>query len=308
MGRVRPRPLPHLPGVGAAGVDHVLAGDVALLGEDLPLAAVELLDVRCPAAADDARAQLPRPGRQRLGNAAGVDVAIVGGVQRADHAFEVVEGVEFGDPVRADQLDVEAQRAPDRQRMAQPVHLVLAVRQPERATAVPRDRLPGLGLQRPGIEPDVVVHALAQRERAGGVGDLPRRVPCRTRRQLGLLQQDNVGPALVREVVGQPAAHDAAADDDHTGAGGKGLLGGLGHGAVLRFWGTLQPAIRYSCTLLRLKKDFCTRIATSARKNQAGREAASWRLIPLATPQSSPCSSSTLRATRKHSSDCGTPQ
>ena len=130
-GQGQPRPLPHLPGVGATGVDHVLAGDVALLGEDLPLAAVELLDVCCPAAADDARAQLPRPGRQRLGNAAGVDVTIVGGMQRAEHAFEVVEGVEFSDPVRADQLDVEAQRAPHGQRMAQPVHLVFAVRQPE---------------------------------------------------------------------------------------------------------------------------------------------------------------------------------
>ncbi|CAI8423007.1 MAG: Uncharacterised protein [Rhodospirillaceae bacterium] len=187
-GQGEPRPLPHLPGVGASGVDHMLAGDVALLGEDLPLAAVELLDVRCPAAADDARTQLPRPGRQRLGNAAGVDVAIVRGVQRPDHTFEVVEGVECGDPLRANELDVEAECTPHGQRMAQPVHFVFAVRQPERATAMPRDRLPGLGLQRPGIEPDVVVHALTQRERTGGVGDLPRRVPRRARCQLGLLQ------------------------------------------------------------------------------------------------------------------------
>jgi hypothetical protein len=43
-------------------------------------------------------------------------------------------------------------------------------------------------------------------------------VPGRTGRELVLLEQDDVGPAEVGEVVGDAAADHAAADDDYLGA------------------------------------------------------------------------------------------
>jgi hypothetical protein len=97
-----------------------------------------------------------------MGRAGRVHVAIIGGVQRADHAIEIVERVQLADKIRSDQLDVEAQRTPDRQGLAQPVHLVFGVGEAERAAAVPGAGLAGLSLQLSGIEPDIVVDALAQ--------------------------------------------------------------------------------------------------------------------------------------------------
>jgi hypothetical protein len=53
------------------------------------------------------------------------------------------------------------------------------------------------------------------------MGDLPRRVPGRAGGQLGLFQQHDVAPALMGEMIGEPAAHDAAADDDDARVVGK---------------------------------------------------------------------------------------
>jgi hypothetical protein len=58
------------------------------------------------------------------------------------------------------------------------------------------------------------------------MGDLPRRVPGRPGRQFGLFQQDHIGPAFMRQMVGQAAAHHAAADDDGLGVLGQTLLPG----------------------------------------------------------------------------------
>ena len=52
-GQVQTDPLTDLPGVGAAGVDHVLAHDIALLGADQPLAVRLALDVQHTIVADD---------------------------------------------------------------------------------------------------------------------------------------------------------------------------------------------------------------------------------------------------------------
>ena len=60
------------------------------------------------------------------------------------------------------------------------------------------------------------------------MGDLPRGVPGGARGQLGFLQKHNIGPALVGEVVGDTAAHDAASDNDNPRGRGNGV-GRSGH-------------------------------------------------------------------------------
>jgi hypothetical protein len=149
-------------------------------------------------------------------------MAIIGGVQRAQNAIEIVERVQLRHPLGADKLDVEAQRASHRQRVPQPVHLILGIGQPERPAAMPRHGLPGLGLQRAGIEADVVIHAFAEREGRGRMRDLPGCVPRRPAGQFRLFQKNRVrAPTLMGEVIGEADPHDTAADNDDAGVGGN---------------------------------------------------------------------------------------
>lgn len=63
------------------------------------------------------------------------------------------------------------------------------------------------------------------------MGDLSCRVPCRTRCEFGLFQENHVRAALGDESVGKTGSHDAAADnDDACGFGdGGGHRWRLGH-------------------------------------------------------------------------------
>ena len=127
--------------------------------------------------------------------------------------------MQFGDPIWFDQFDVEAQRPAHRKRVAQPVHLILSIGQTERAASVPCDGLPRLGLQRAGIETNVVVHAFAKAKAAGGMGDLTRGVPGAATCQLAFFEQNDIGPAFMCKVVRQTDAHDAATDNHDLGLG-----------------------------------------------------------------------------------------
>ena len=49
------------------------------------------------------------------------------------------------------------------------------------------------------------------------MGDLAGGVPGGARGQLGLFQQHDVPPAFMGEVIGNPAPHDAAADNNDAG-------------------------------------------------------------------------------------------
>jgi hypothetical protein len=52
--------------------------------------------------------------------------------------------------------------------------------------------------------------------------DLPRRVPGAAAGQFGLFQKHGVrAPSLMGEVIGKADAHDAAANNDDAGVGGK---------------------------------------------------------------------------------------
>ena len=95
------RPERHLPGIGAARVDHVLGHDRPLLGLHQPFAARLPGDAGRAALAHDGHAQPARPLGQREGRAGRVEVAVVGRVQHRLDAVEVVEGVELCGPLES---------------------------------------------------------------------------------------------------------------------------------------------------------------------------------------------------------------
>ncbi len=129
--QLQPRPFTHLPGIGAACIDDMLTNDVALFRGDFPFTGRQLPYAGCAAVADDF---CPKPAgtcRHGLGDSGRVDMAIVWGVQRTNDPVEVVERMQFRNPGRTDQFNIEAKRAPHRECLAQPVHLVFGIGQPE---------------------------------------------------------------------------------------------------------------------------------------------------------------------------------
>ncbi len=132
----------------------------------------------------------------------------------------------FGDEIRPHHFDVEAKCPTHRKRVAQPIHFVLRVGQPERAAAMPCHGLAGLFFKRLGIEADIVIDHFSQPVGTGRMGDLTCCMPGRAAGQFCFLQQYGVGaPTFVAKVIGQATAHDAAADDDDLGTGGKSFSG-----------------------------------------------------------------------------------
>ncbi len=85
--------------------------------------------------------------------------------------------------------------------------------EPQPAELVPAGVVPRQLLQL-GVEPDRVLHHPRQRERRAQLPDEPGRVPGRAVRELVLLDEERVRPALLREVVQDGAADHAAPDDD----------------------------------------------------------------------------------------------
>ena len=108
-------------------------------------------------------------------------------------------------------LEVEGSRR--RRRTTQLGHPVLGARDRQAAALLVAGGEPDLVLE-PGVELGGVLHQPGAALVRAQLADQPGRVPRRTRRELALLEQHHVGPAELREVVGDAGADDATADDD----------------------------------------------------------------------------------------------
>jgi hypothetical protein len=64
------------------------------------------------------------------------------------------------------------------------------------------------------IEIDGVFQDLRNRGGGAKLPHKPSRVPCRTRSQFILLEQDHIRLVIAREMIGGGAPDDASADDD----------------------------------------------------------------------------------------------
>ena len=207
---------PDLGRVHAAGVDHDVGADRALVGDDLVHPAVLEHDLDHLRPLLDVGAAQPRAVGQRERQLAGIEVAVlrdVGGGQHAVGAHRREQLLRL--PGRHD-LDrqAEALRPP---RLALDL-LVPGLRrcQPQAAQLVPAGILAGL-LGQLGVEADRVLHHLGQADGRAQLADQAGRVPRRAVGQPVLLDQDDVRPAQLGEVVEDAAAADAASDDNSSG-------------------------------------------------------------------------------------------
>ena len=221
---VEPDHGPELGGVVAGRIDDVLAHDpVAVVGalalhasgnsDDLPAAVGQAAHVGDQGVAADLAAEVAGAPGHGVGAARRVGPAVVGGVEPELHVAEVLQqGMALPDLVVADQVRLDADLGEHGVDVAVPVDLVVGAGQPDGAAAVPAGRQPGLGLQA-GVQGHRLLVDLGHVQVADEVGDQPGRMPGGPRGQLALLQQDGVGPALLRQEVQQAHPHGPAADD-----------------------------------------------------------------------------------------------
>ena len=192
------------------GVDAGDASAVAADGGDLQV----LKDL------DPAR---PRAFGERLGDVDGVAVAVARDVNAADHIVEIGERIQIADFGRRYDMHRQLENL-GHGGVALELFHASGGRCERDGSALPvARRLAGLGLE-PSIQLRRVareprhVHALTQ------LSDQTRRMPGGAARELLALEQHDVAPAELGQMVGDGAADDAAADDDDPG-----VLGKIGH-------------------------------------------------------------------------------
>ncbi len=126
----------------------------------------------------------------------------------------VIQGVEISDLFRAQHDRLLAPALHCIAQMVNPVEVIGRCRNSQRAAAMPAHRLTGFLSNRLVTVNGIVVNR-AQRTPADHPTDKPRRVPCRTRGQLGFLDQHTIGPAFPRQVVEHASTHVATPDYDN---------------------------------------------------------------------------------------------
>ena len=152
--------------------------------------------------------------RVRVGHAVWVDAAFVGVVQRADEVLLLEQRVQLLRLGDGDDVHVHAEVAAAGLCHAQPVESLWRVGQHQSARQVDAALLAGFGLDLP-VEVDRVLL------QAGDVGVAVEGVhpaggvPRGAGGQLLALQQHDVGPTRLGEVVQHARADDAASDDHH---------------------------------------------------------------------------------------------
>ena len=194
------------------GFDHAAARSPCCPG-DAGDAAVLRVDLGHLHVLDDRRAALARALGQRHGDVGRVALAVERQMHGADHVRDVEMRIHLLDFVGRNLAHVDVEGA--RQR-GLPVDLVLALlgqRHGDRADLAHAGGDAGLGL-----ELDVEVGRIFREPRhvlrAAQLADQPGGMPCRARGQLLALQEHDVGPAELGQMIGDRAAGDAAADDD----------------------------------------------------------------------------------------------
>ena len=208
---------PDLAGPQAAGVDDVLGVDrVAALDLDVPGA------VRTLRQPDDGRVPMDLGAghlgalRVGAGDAGRIDVPLDRVVQRPDEVLRIQQREEVLRFLGRDEIEVHPEVAAARDGHPQEVHPDLRVGQHQAARQVDGARLAAdaldllVQLDRVLLESGDVGVAVERVHPAGGV-------PGGAGRQVTALQQHDVGPAGLRQVVQDAGADHATTDDDALG-------------------------------------------------------------------------------------------
>ena len=202
----------------ARTVHDDVAGDLAVARADAGDGAVTREDLSHRGLLHDARSARTGAGGERL-RRVGRDHAAV--VRNPDAAFEIVdaaEGPAATDLVAIHDVRLDPRVAAERDGPAELRHARRAPGDAEAAHLLPVRAHAGLGLE-PRVQVGAVADEPRHRARAAQTADEPGGVPGRAARELLALEQDDVAPAELDEVIGDAAAGDAATDDDDAGLG-----------------------------------------------------------------------------------------
>ena len=197
----------------AARRDDVLADDLTLVGDDLPFPAAQALDRDDAGLAVDLAAAASRPARQRLGQIGGLDIAVLGVLDRAYDALDIAQRPDFFDLARGQKLHVDAADGRgDAGVIMVFVHPVARACEANVGDKAQADVEAGLFAEAP-VEGDRILMDLAY-----GIAEVEqrqqtRRVPSGARGQLLAFDEDAVAPAFLDEMVERRDADDPAAND-----------------------------------------------------------------------------------------------
>ena len=197
--------------VHAAGVDHDVGADRALVGYHLVHAAVLQTDLEHPRALLDLSPAQACAVGQREGQLAGVEVAVLGQERRPQHAVGRHRREQRLRLVGRDQLHRQAEALRPARLPLQLLHARLRGGQPQPTQLVPAGVLAGLALE-VGVQADRVLHHLGQADGRAQLSDQPGGVPGRAVREAVLLDQHDVAPAHLRQVVEDAAAAHTTTD------------------------------------------------------------------------------------------------
>ena len=191
----------------------MLAGDLALIGGDLPLPAGKLSDRRHRGLAIDGRAAVPRAPRQSLGQVCRLDIAVRRMLDRADDAVDLAQRPDRLDLFGREEVDVYADRPRHTGIIPVLVHPVLGPGEAYIAHITEADVQFRLRLEG-RIEAHGILVQLPDRIAEVEQRQETRRVPGRAGGQLLALQEHAVGEAELGQVIEGRHPHHAPADDD----------------------------------------------------------------------------------------------
>ena len=200
----------------AARVDDELGPDLGslalVLHGDAGHATALRADGHDPGGGPDGRATSARPGRQRLGQPGWIQPAVGGQPHATEHAVGGHQREAVLRLARGDEVHGQAEGLGPAGLALELLHACPGRRQADRADLVPRRIDTGLGGQ-PPVQRGAVHHHLGQGHGPTQLADQPRAVERAAAGQLGPLDEHDVGPATLGQVVGDGRAADAAADD-----------------------------------------------------------------------------------------------
>ena len=211
---VEPDHAARLAGEIAGCADHMLAGDLALVGGHLPFARGGARNAGDGGVAIDFGAAVAGPAGQRLRQVGRLDIAVAGMPDRADQTLGVAKRPDIAHLVGGQEIDIDPDGAGDTGILPVFVHPVGCLRQPDVADIAEADIHAGLFLKlliefhRIFVNlPDRIGH-VEQGQQAGGM-------PGRSGGKLLALDQRNVGPPLLREMVQRADADNTAPDHNN---------------------------------------------------------------------------------------------
>ena len=197
-------------------VDHVLGGDRPLCRLDAGHPAVAR---RHPGDLDvlqDRRAALTRALGEAERDVGRVGLAVGRQEDAADHPVEVEQRVRRAALRRGQDMGLEAEAAGHRRAAAQFLEAVLRERHRQRAVLAVAGGDPGLGLERV-VQLGRILGEAGHVVGGAQLADQAGSVPGGAGGEAFALQQQDVGPAELGEVVGDRAADHPTADDHHPG-------------------------------------------------------------------------------------------